>query len=69
MCIYFGIYSLVHFRLDRTKEHPWTPNKYNVCSTRSWQGMMRIWRRKLHFWDPPSEIKEEKDAFFDNSIK
>lgn len=55
-------------RLDRTKEHPWTPNKYNVCSTRSWQGMMRIWRRKLHFWDPPSEIKEEKDAFFDSSI-
>jgi len=42
-------------RKERTKDHPWTPNKFTVCSTRSWQGVMRIWRRKLHFWDVPKK--------------
>jgi len=37
---------------QRTKDHPWTPNKNYEVSTRSWQGSMRVWRRKLHHWDP-----------------
>jgi len=53
--------------MDRTSEHPWTPNKFSVCSTRSWQGMMRIWRRKLHFWDP-AEVKQEEN-FSDKSAQ
>ncbi|XP_066926678.1 histone RNA hairpin-binding protein-like [Clytia hemisphaerica] len=54
-------------RMDRTTDHPWTPNKFTVCSTRSWQGTMRIWRRKLHYWDP-TEMKNDKDTFFDSTL-
>lgn len=54
-------------RLDRTSDHPWTPNKFTVCSTRSWQGVMRIWRRKLHYWDPPELRGAPKETFFDSS--
>jgi len=45
-------------RKDRSKDHPWTPDKFTICSTRSWQGVVRLWRRKLHFWDPPTTAKE-----------
>ncbi|XP_057305953.1 histone RNA hairpin-binding protein-like isoform X3 [Hydractinia symbiolongicarpus] len=50
-------------RRERTKDHPWTPNKFTVCSTRSWSGIMRIWRRKLHFWDPPSLVAQNENSF------
>lgn len=50
-------------RRERTKDHPWTPDKFTVCSTRSWSGIMRIWRRKLHFWDPPSVVAQNENSF------
>nr|XP_047124740.1 histone RNA hairpin-binding protein isoform X2 [Hydra vulgaris] len=53
-------------RSDRTPVHPWTPDKYSVCSTRSWQGVMRIWRRKLHYWDPPHLVEEFETQKFCN---
>jgi len=34
---------------------PQTPNKYQVCSKRSWDGQIRKWRRLLHKYDPPPE--------------
>ena len=30
---------------------PKTPNKFQVCSKRSWDGQVRKWRRDLHAWD------------------
>lgn len=35
-------------------DHPWTPNKLQVCSKRSWDGQVRKWRRALHKFDPES---------------
>ncbi|KAL7749736.1 hypothetical protein RI367_004965 [Sorochytrium milnesiophthora] len=40
-------------REKRQKGHPTTPDKRQQCSTRSWVGQVRRWRRKLHKWDPP----------------
>jgi hypothetical protein len=60
-------------REQRKKGDPKTPNKYQICSKRSWDGQVRKWRRQLHFYDPPGtaapsdvnndvEISEESDG-------
>lgn len=40
-------------RKHRTKEHPRTPDKTQVCSKRSWDGQISKWRRQLHAFDDP----------------
>lgn len=35
----------------RKKGMPVTPNKYQDCSKRSWDGQVRAWRRALHQFD------------------
>ena len=50
-----SVYSGLCHRWKRQKGDPVTPDKYDPCSTRSWQGRVRVWRRSLHKWDPPTE--------------
>jgi histone RNA hairpin-binding protein len=42
----------------RQKTHPATPNKYTLCSTRSWQGQIRVWRKQLHNFDPAPQQQQ-----------
>lgn len=38
----------------RTKEHPSTPQKHLKYSRRAWDGLIRVWRKQLHCFDPNS---------------
>lgn len=41
-----------------------TPDPFQVCSKRSWDGQIRKWRRLLHKYDPQGhEYKEDPVAF------
>lgn len=48
----------------RTKMDPKTPEKFIKYSRRSWDAQIRIWRKRLHDYDP-SELKENESEQID----
>jgi len=51
----------------RLKEHPRTPDKYQVCSKRAWDGQVRKWRRQLHAYDPEGELSDDDAEIIDQN--
>jgi len=45
-------------REKRRRNDPTTPDKHANYSKRAWEGTMKVWRRKLHAWDPV-ELQEQ----------
>ncbi|EDW83088.1 uncharacterized protein Dwil_GK22497 [Drosophila willistoni] len=41
-------------RPQRTRDHPRTPNKHGKYSRRAFDGLVKIWRKSLHYYDPPT---------------
>ncbi|XP_046850272.1 histone RNA hairpin-binding protein-like [Xenia sp. Carnegie-2017] len=61
----YGRYVMQKPRHCRSVEDPKTPDKFQVCSTRSWTGQVRCWRIKLHEWDPPNPMHGHGSSIFD----
>ncbi|KAK7789378.1 hypothetical protein R5R35_007852 [Gryllus longicercus] len=46
----------------RQRNDPSTPPKNIQFSRRAWDGLIKVWRQKLHSWDPPQNASMSPDA-------
>jgi len=51
----------------RKRDNPKTPNKFQSCSKRSWDGQIRKWRRSLHLYDPPGTASPSDDVLMNEA--
>ncbi|CAF1208573.1 unnamed protein product, partial [Didymodactylos carnosus] len=65
----YEIYAKSVLRKNREPDHPKTPCKYKKCSRRAFDGMIKIWRRRLHMFDKNDGIIEETKPKLDNIQK
>lgn len=58
------LFPFFFFREKRTNEHPWTPRKDVKYSRRAFDGLVKVWRKKLHCYDPANmkKIKTEESS-------
>ena len=57
-------------RVRGEERHPMTPNPKQDCSKRSWDGQVKVWRRRLHFWTPKDEEDKKEqveDDFYEKA--
>lgn len=56
------------YRKERTKDQPWTPTKRNKYSRRAWDGLVKIWRKKLHCWDTRDKPEDDDQSIDDDKV-
>lgn len=56
-------------REERTKDHPKTPPKHIKYSRRAWDGLVKVWRKQLHCFDPDASDAPDAKPETDDKAK